>query len=185
MARRAREDRLRALHTGDRRGPHRPGRGAGKESGSRGQSGAARVDGCLPVRRPVAGPLLVEQSPEARGAGTPAGQGLALPEAEVRFGPHGSAPQGALRARWLEDGQDGASVLPASGRGPAPEGAREPPQRSHLIAISGNQLAGTNWREFRPPSPQLRRSQNDANLRPPDVTLGLERGGQRRARSGL
>ena len=91
---------------------------------------------------PVAGPLLVEPSPEARGSGTPARQRLALAQAEVRVRPHGPAPQGALRAWRLEDGQDRPSVLPEGRRGPASEGAREPPHRR-----TRSRLAGTNRRE--------------------------------------
>ena len=45
----------------------------------------------------------------ARGTGGEARPRLALAEAEVCFGLHGSAPQGALPARGLEDGQDGCS----------------------------------------------------------------------------
>ena len=44
-------------------------------------------------------------------------------------------PQGALRTRGLENGPDGASVLPARRRAPAKEGPRRPPQGpfpSHL-----------------------------------------------------
>ena len=47
------------------------------------------------------------QRPDARGAGAEARQGLALAEAQVRFGPHESAAQGPLRTRWLEDAPHG------------------------------------------------------------------------------
>ena len=46
----------------------------------------------------------------------------ALPEAQVRFGPHEPAAEGALRTGRLEDGSDGASVLPASRPGATQEG---------------------------------------------------------------
>ena len=46
------------------------------------------LSGHFEVRGPVAGTELVEQSPGARRAGTPAREGLALPETEVRFRPH-------------------------------------------------------------------------------------------------
>ena len=45
-------------------------------------------------------------------AGAQAGQELAFAEAQVCLGPHGPATQGALRTRRLEDGTDGAPVLP-------------------------------------------------------------------------
>ena len=53
-------------------------------------------------------------------------------DGEVRLRPHGSAPQGALRTRRLEDRQDGAPVLPARGRGTTQEGAGSAPEASQL-----------------------------------------------------
>ena len=73
---------------------------------------------------------------------TEAGPRLALAEAEIRVRPHGPAPQGAVRTRRLEDGQDRPPVLSESRRGTAETGARGPPESSGLIPISGNQSAG-------------------------------------------
>ena len=96
----------------------------------------------LGVRGLRTGARLVEERPEPRGTRPEARQRLALPEAEVRFGSHGPAAQGALRTRRLEDGPNRAPVLPAAGRGTAQEGARETPENSRLI-----QSAGIKWRE--------------------------------------
>ena len=59
----------------------------------------------------------VEESREPCGTRPEARQRLAFPEAEVRLRPHEPATQGALRVGWLEDGQDGAPVLPEGRRG--------------------------------------------------------------------
>ena len=70
------------------------------------------------------------------------GRWLALPEAEVRLGPHGPTAEGAMRTRRLEDGPNGAAVLPAGRRGAAPEGPRAPPESPFLTLNSGNPTAG-------------------------------------------
>ena len=69
------------------------------------------------------------------------GPRLALPEAEVRLGPHEPTAEGALRTRWLEDGPNGPAVLPAGRRGTAPEGPRGAPGSPLLRQFSGNQTA--------------------------------------------
>ena len=61
---------------------------------------------------PVAGARLVGQGPETCRAGAQARARLALATAGNGVGPGGSATQGALRAGRLEDGPDGAPVLP-------------------------------------------------------------------------
>ena len=103
---------------------------------------AARGQESLGVRGLRTGARLVEERPEPRGTRPEARQRLALPEAEVRFGSHGPAAQGALRTRRLEDGPNRAPVLPAAGRGTAQDGSGKPPQSSRLI-----QSAGIKWRE--------------------------------------
>ena len=142
VARGAREVGLRTPDAGDHRGDRRLGRGAKEEPWDRRRACVTRARESFDVRALRAGALLVEESGEARGAGAEAPQRLALAEAEVRFGPHGPAAQGAVRAWGLEDGQNSAPVLPARRRGPAQERARQPPQSSGLNPISGNQLAG-------------------------------------------
>ena len=103
---------------------------------------AARGQESLGVRGLRTGARLVEERPEPRGTRPEARQRLAFPEVEVRLRPHEPATQGALRVGWLEDGQDGAPVLPEGRRGTAQEGARETPENSRLI-----QSAGIKWRE--------------------------------------
>ena len=94
------------------------------------------------VRGLRAGVRLVEESREPCGTRPEARQRLAFPEAEVRLRPHEPATQGALRVGWLEDGQDGAPVLPEGRRGTTQDGSGKPPQSSRLIPIGGNQMAG-------------------------------------------
>ena len=119
VARGAREVGLRTPDAGDHRGDRRLGRGAKEEPWDRRRACVTRARESFDVRALRAGALLVEESGEARGAGAEAPQRLALAEAEVRFGPHGPAAQGAVRVGWLEDGQNSAPVLPARRRGPA------------------------------------------------------------------
>ena len=87
----------------------------------------ARAEGSLRVHEPLTGAGLVEKGREVRGARAQAGAGLAFAQAEICFGPHGSAAQGALRVGRLEDCPDGASVLSAARRGPPREGSRGVP----------------------------------------------------------
>ena len=87
------------------------------------------AEGPVEVREPFAGARLVEQGRSARRAGTKAWPRLALPEAEVRLGPHGPTAEGAMRTRRLEDRTDGPPVLPASQPRAAQERPRAPPQR--------------------------------------------------------
>ena len=65
--------------------------------GAGGSCGAARAEGCLAVREPVAGALLAVQGPAAPGAGAEARTGLALAEAEVRLRPRGPAAEAYAR----------------------------------------------------------------------------------------
>ena len=143
LARREREDRKRAPDAGHGRGARRPGGGADSEPQGLGLSRVARAEGPLAVPRPVTGAGLVGQGPETCRAGAQARSRLALAEAEVRFGPHEPATEGALRTRRLEDGPDRPPVLPAGRRGPAQEGPRRPPEGFPFPPISGSQLAGT------------------------------------------
>ena len=83
-----------------------------------------------------------EEGPRARRAGAEAWPRLALPEAKVCLGPHGPTAQGAMRTRRLEDGPNGAAVLPAGRRGAAQEGPRAPPESPFLTLNSGNPTAG-------------------------------------------
>ena len=145
LARRAREERIRAPHARDRRGARRLGRGATQESRKRRRAGVARIQGCLEVHGQVAGPLLVEQGRRPCGAGTQARAWLALAEAEIRVRPHGPSAEGALRTRWLEGGPDGFALLPAGRYGTTQEGSGKPPEGPHLIPVDS---AGVNQREF-------------------------------------
>ena len=87
-------------------------------------------------------PRLVEEGRRARRSGAETRLWLALAEAEVRLRSHGPAPQGPLRTRRMEDGQDRPPVLSAGGRGTTQGGARKPPESSDLSPIGGNQTAG-------------------------------------------
>ena len=142
VARRAREVGLRTPDAGDRRGARRLGGGAKEESRYRRRARAALAAGSLEVRELFVDAALVGEGRSARRAGIQAWPRLAFPEAEVRLRPHEPATQGALRVGWLEDGQDGAPVLPEGRRGTAQDGSGKPPQSSRLIPIGGNQMAG-------------------------------------------
>ena len=74
------------------------------------------------------------------GAGTQAWTRLALAEAEVRFGPHEPATQGALRTGRLEDRPDRPPMLPAGRRGPAQEGPRRAPEGLHSRQMAGIEI---------------------------------------------
>ena len=69
---------------------------------------------------------------EARGTGTEASQKLALPQAEVRVGPHGPADEGALRTRRLEDVTHNLRVLPAGRPETVQGGSRATKEDSRL-----------------------------------------------------
>ena len=142
----AQSTRSRATSTGRRSPPRRSPPWRRRERGTPVSGMRCPVlpspQGSLEVRELFVDAALVGEGRSARRAGIQAWPRLALPEAEVRLRPHGPAAQGALRTRRLEDGQDGAALLPAGRRGTAQEGSGEPPQSSRLRPISGNQMAG-------------------------------------------
>ena len=61
---------------------------------------------------------------------------LALAQAEIRIRPDGLAAEGALRARRVENGRDGASVLPARRRGPAQKSHRGVPGSRFRVQLA-------------------------------------------------
>ena len=160
LARRARQVGLRAHHADHRRGSRPVEGGAGEEPRHWGGPGTARAQesegGC--GGRPVA--RLVEQGPDSCRTGAAARTGLALAAAEVRQRPDGPAVEGALPTWRVEDGQDGASVLPKGRRGTASEGSGRPTPGSGLRS----RMAGGVQRESGLPNTQMQSPQEDANL---------------------
>ena len=93
------------------------------------------------VHEPFAGARLVGECARTCWAGAEAWQRLALPEAEVRLGPHDPAAQGAAQARRLENRANSAPVLPESRRR---ESQAEAPGGGGLLSqVSAHQLAST------------------------------------------
>ena len=72
-----------------------------------------------------------------------AGARLALAQAEVRVRPHGSAAQGPMRTRRLEDRRDGAPVLSEGGRGSAQEGPRGVPRGRFHVQLANMRPPGS------------------------------------------
>ena len=143
LACRARQVGPRTRHAHHRRSALRTEGGAQEPPRNRGSAGATRAEESVGVSRRGSVARLVEQGPDSCGAGSDARQGLACAEAEVRQRPDGSAAQGALRLGRLEDRQDGARMLPATGCRTASEGSGSSSAVSRLRSpIGGSQLPG-------------------------------------------
>ena len=145
MACRAREDGPRAPDAGNEPKHSPPWRKRGDQGPRhRGCSGVSGTRGSPhQERQPLTGSHLVEaESPDAGRTGTQAWPRLALAEAEVRFGPHEPATQGALRTGRLEDGPDRSSSVTS---GPANCDSGRPSKTaggSPFPPIGGNKCSG-------------------------------------------
>lgn len=142
LARRAREDRLRAPDPDDCGGTSRVGGGGLAETAKRGRPSVTESDGSLKVLEPLAEQRMVGQGTRTGAAGAEAAARLALASAQVCQRPDGSAAQGAVRARRLEVSPHRASVLSETERGTAPGSTRQPPPNSDLKPLGGNKTPG-------------------------------------------